>query len=72
MATGLCPRFLCRFLLLFLLFSSIASYAQYNGNIHDVVFGPGGAAINGASVVLRNVDTGVSLPRGRGIPPLEE
>jgi hypothetical protein len=34
--------------------------AQYSSNIQGVVSDPAGAAINGASVRLRNVDTGVT------------
>jgi hypothetical protein len=36
-----------------------ALFAQYNGNIQGVVFDPNGAVVNGASIQLRNVDTGV-------------
>jgi hypothetical protein len=45
---------------LVLLFCSLPVYAQYSSNIQGVVSDPAGAAINGASVQLRNVDTGVT------------
>ena len=54
------PQRLSRLLFLSFLLSSVFCYAQYNGNIQGVVSDPGGAAINGALVVLRNVDTAVS------------
>jgi hypothetical protein len=43
----------------FLIFCSIAGWAQYSGNIQGVVTDPSEAAIAGASVRLRNVDTGI-------------
>ena len=46
------------FFLPILLFNP-ALFAQYNGNIQGVVFDPNNAVVNGASVQLRNVDTGV-------------
>jgi hypothetical protein len=46
------------FLLLFL-FSSLTVYSQYNGNIQGVVSDQTGAVVNGASIQLRNVETGV-------------
>jgi len=52
--------FFRRFFLTVLLCLSLAAYAQYSSNIQGVVSDPAGAAINGASVELRNVDTGVS------------
>jgi hypothetical protein len=39
---------------------SVPSYAQFSGNVQGVVSDPSGAAINGVSVGLRNLDTGVS------------
>lgn len=49
-------------LLSILIFSlcSLPGFAQYSGNIQGVVSDPAGAAINGASVQLRNTDTGVT------------
>jgi hypothetical protein len=35
-------------------------YAQFSGNIQGVISDPSGASVNGASVQLRNVDTGVT------------
>ncbi|HTF43077.1 MAG TPA: carboxypeptidase-like regulatory domain-containing protein, partial [Terriglobales bacterium] len=46
--------------LLILLLGALPGFAQYSGNIQGVVSDPAGAAINGASVVLRNLDTGVT------------
>ncbi|HYK34980.1 TonB-dependent receptor [Alloacidobacterium sp.] len=51
-------RFARLSLLLFLV-SSLSVYAQYNSNIQGIVSDPTGAVINGASIQLRNVDTGV-------------
>ena len=52
---------LLRYLLvLTLLFTGVVSHAQYSGNIQGVVSDPAAAAINGARVQLRNVDTGVT------------
>jgi Carboxypeptidase regulatory-like domain len=45
--------------LLILLLCSLPCIAQYSGNIQGVVSDPAGAPINGASVELRNVETGV-------------
>jgi hypothetical protein len=38
---------------------ALPAFAQYSSNIQGVVSDPAGATINGASVQLRNVDTGV-------------
>jgi hypothetical protein len=46
--------------LLILLLSCLPALAQYSGNVQGVVSDPAGAAINGASVQLRNVDTAVT------------
>jgi hypothetical protein len=46
--------------LLILLLTALPGFAQYSSNIQGVVSDPAGAAINGASVVLRNLDTGVT------------
>ena len=46
--------------LLILLLFCLPAFAQYSGNIQGVVSDPAGAAINGASVQLRNADTGVT------------
>jgi hypothetical protein len=43
-----------------LLFSALGCYAQYNGNIQGVISDPDGAAINGATIQLTNVETGVT------------
>ena len=51
---------LCLLSLLILFFGGLPSFAQYSGNIQGVVSDPAGAAINGASVELHNVDTGVA------------
>lgn len=55
---------LCRSLrlwsLLTLGFCSLSALAQYSSNIQGVVSDPAGAAVNGASVQLRDVDTGVT------------
>lgn len=51
--------FLRLWLLLTLLLCSLPALAQYSSNIQGVVSDPAGAAINGAAVELRNVDTGV-------------
>ncbi|HET6181861.1 MAG TPA: TonB-dependent receptor, partial [Candidatus Sulfotelmatobacter sp.] len=47
-------------LVVLLLLCTVASSAQYSGNIQGVVSDPAGAAITGASVQLLDVDTGVS------------
>ncbi len=39
---------------------AIPSFAQYNSNVQGVVTDPAGAAVNGATIILRNVDTGVT------------
>src|SRR5579863_1371343 len=57
--TGLRLSLLLSFLLILLL-CSLPGYAQYSSNIQGVVSDPAGAAINGASVQLLNVDTGVT------------
>jgi hypothetical protein len=49
-----------RWLLPILLICSVSAYAQYSSNVQGVVSDPAGAAINGASVQLRNVDNGVT------------
>jgi hypothetical protein len=46
--------------LLILLLICLPAFAQYSGNVQGVVSDPAGAAINGASVQLRNSDTGVT------------
>jgi Carboxypeptidase regulatory-like domain/TonB dependent receptor len=45
---------------LFLVLFTLPIYAQYSSNIQGVVSDPAGAAINGASVELRNTDNGVT------------
>jgi hypothetical protein len=52
-------QFLCRLCLLGMLFSGVICYAQYNSNIQGIIADPSGAAVNQASVVLTNVETGV-------------
>jgi len=54
-----CSRLFCIILFSLFLFT-LPCFAQYSGNIQGVVADPSGAAINGASVQLRNVDTGIS------------
>jgi hypothetical protein len=44
----------------FVLFLSISVFAQYTGNVQGIVSDPSGAAINGATVQLRNSDTGIT------------
>jgi hypothetical protein len=51
---------LLRWSLLFALFPALPAFAQYSSNVQGVVSDPAGAAINGASVVLRNLDNGVT------------
>jgi Carboxypeptidase regulatory-like domain len=46
--------------LLILLLICLPAFAQYSSNVQGVVSDPAGAAINGASVQLRNSDTGVT------------
>jgi Carboxypeptidase regulatory-like domain len=46
--------------LLILFLGTLPCFAQYSGNIQGVVSDPAGAAINGAAVLLRNLDTGVT------------
>ncbi|HEY1657004.1 MAG TPA: carboxypeptidase regulatory-like domain-containing protein [Candidatus Sulfotelmatobacter sp.] len=55
----LAPR---RILLLFVIsfFLSVTALAQYSGNVQGIVSDPSGAAIHGATVQLRNPDTGVA------------
>ena len=53
-------RFLRLSSFLLLLLCAFPCLAQYSGNIQGVVADPVGAAINGASVELRNLDTGVT------------
>jgi len=48
------------FFVLVLAFAGVG-YAQYSGNVQGVISDPSGAAINGATVTLRNTDTGVAL-----------
>ena len=55
------PLCLLSLLIFVLLLSAIPGFAQYSSNIQGVVSDPAGAAINGASVVLRNLDTGVTI-----------
>jgi hypothetical protein len=43
-----------------LIFFARTSYAQYSGNVEGVVSDASGAAVSGATVGLRNVDTGVT------------
>lgn len=43
-----------------LVFCGLPGFAQYSSNVQGVVSDPAGAAINGASVVLRNLDNGVT------------
>ena len=68
-------RFACFVSLLLL---GIPVYAQYSSNVQGVISDPSGAAVNGATVTLRNTDTGVaavakSNERGEyhlvGLPP---
>ena len=46
--------------LLILLLCGLPCFAQYSSNIQGVVSDPAGAAINGASIELHNVETGVT------------
>jgi Carboxypeptidase regulatory-like domain len=52
--------------LLILLLICLPAFAQYSGNVQGVVSDPAGAAINGASVQLRNSDTGVTAAVSTG------
>jgi Carboxypeptidase regulatory-like domain/TonB dependent receptor-like, beta-barrel len=52
------PAQFCAGLASVLLFSSLVT-AQYSGNVQGFVLDPSGATLAGASVTLRNVDTGV-------------
>jgi len=52
-------HWLAKLSLLPFLLSSFAVYAQYSGNIQGIVSDPSGAVVSGASINLRNVDTGV-------------
>lgn len=60
MLAKLNSRLSCSLLLLIALLFPLLSYAQYSGNIQGVISDPAGAAINGATVQLLDVDTGVS------------
>jgi len=60
MANSEVCRFLRRWFFLILLFGCLPVYAQYSGNVQGVVSDPAGASINGASIELRDVDTGVT------------
>jgi hypothetical protein len=51
-------RFAGLIFLVFLL-TSPAVYAQCSSNIQGIISDPSGAVVNGASIQLRNVDTGV-------------
>lgn len=50
----------CRWSILILLFFTLPAFAQYSSNVQGVVSDPVGAAITGASVELRNLDTSVT------------
>jgi hypothetical protein len=52
--------FLRRWSILVLLLVALPAYAQYSANVQGVVSDPSGAAIVGAAIELRNVDTGVA------------
>lgn len=53
-------RFFRSFFIAAPLLFSLAAHAQYSSNIQGVVSDPSGAAISGASVELRNVDTNIT------------
>jgi hypothetical protein len=55
-----CRISVCVLLCLICLLFTIPAYAQYSSNIQGVVSDPAGAAINGATVQLRSVETGVT------------
>ncbi|MGA8272264.1 MAG: TonB-dependent receptor [Candidatus Sulfotelmatobacter sp.] len=58
---GVKPCLSVRLLLLSaLLLFCLPAFAQYSSNVQGVVSDPAGAAINGASVQLRNLDNGVT------------
>ena len=61
-----CLRFLRRSAGVLLFFFSLASFAQYSGNVQGVVTDPSEAAIANASLRLRNVDTGIELSASTG------
>ncbi len=48
-------------LLVLMIFCATSGFAQYSGNIQGVISDPSGAAINGASVTLLNVETGIQV-----------
>ena len=50
----------CLSFLIILCFCGLPCFAQYSSNIQGVVSDPAGAAINGASIELHNVETGVT------------
>jgi hypothetical protein len=56
-------RFLCTLALAFLIFASaVCLHAQTtNGSVQGTVTDPSGAAIGGASVTGRNMDTGLTI-----------
>ena len=60
MANPECRISVCVLLCLICLLFTIPAYAQYSSNIQGVVSDPAGAAINGATVQLRSVETGVT------------
>jgi len=45
---------------IFFIFANVIAFAQYNGNIQGVISDSSGAAIAGATVSLRDVDTNIS------------
>ena len=55
-----CRISVCVLLCLICLLFTIPAYAQYSSNIQGVVSDPAGAAINGATVQLRSMETGVT------------
>ena len=48
-------------LLCLIIFSASFGFAQFSGNIQGVISDPSGAAVNGASVQLHNLDTGIQV-----------